>query len=123
MRETKGWDPTPYQWATAGYMGAIETGKTICGILFGGSVYLGYLSGINATEAPEIKDENRKEAIRSVRSLFWGFIERFGDTDCQALTGCDWSKKEDIKRYFKEKVYENTCYHQFEYVLDKCLDK
>ena len=104
-------------------MGAIETGKTICGILFGGSVYLGYLSGVNATEAPAVKDENRKEAISCVRNLFHGFIERFGDTDCHAFSSCDWSKKEDVKRYFKEKVYENTCYHQFEYVLGNCLEK
>jgi hypothetical protein len=111
----------PYQWATAGYMGAIESGKTICGFLFGGAVYLGFHSGLRATAAPQVKDEKRKEAVTSVRNLFQGFIERFGDTDCKTLTGCDWSKKEDVKRYFKEKIYENTCYHQGEYVLTKCL--
>ena len=92
-------------------MGAIETGKTNCGILIGGVVYLGYLSGINATAAPEVKDEKRKAAIASVRGLYQGFIEKFGDTDCKTLTGCDWSKKEDVKRYYKEKIYQNTCYH------------
>ena len=67
--------------------------------------------------------ENRKEAISCVRNLFQGFIEKFGDTDCQALSGCDWSKKEEIKRYFKEQIYKDTCYHQFEYVLANCLEK
>lgn len=104
-------------------MGAIETGKTICGFLFGGSVYLGYLNGMNATEVPEVKDEKRKQAITSVRDLFQGFIERFGHTDCQTLTSCDWSRKEDVRRYYKEQIYKDTCYHQFEYVLANCLEK
>ena len=43
MREDIGLEPAPYQWATVGYMGAIMSGRTICGILFGGTVYLGYL--------------------------------------------------------------------------------
>jgi hypothetical protein len=95
----------PYQWATAGYMGAIESGKTICGILFGGAVYLGYLSGVDAAGAPEVKDPKRKQAIASVRDLFQGFIDKFGNLDCTTLTGCDWSKKEDINRYLKEEIY------------------
>ena len=123
LREVKNWDPIPYQWATVGYGGAIDTGKTICGILFGGTVYLGYLSGINASGVPEVKDKNRKAAIESVRHLYQGFIEKFGDSDCKALTGCDWSKKEDVKRYFKEKVYKNICYPQFEYVLAELMEK
>jgi hypothetical protein len=28
-----------------------------------------------------------------------------------------------VKRYFKEKVYKNTCYHQFEYVLAELVEK
>jgi len=35
LREDTGWDATPYQWATAGYAGAIRSGKTICGVIFG----------------------------------------------------------------------------------------
>jgi len=70
-------------------MWAIESGKTICGILFGGAVYLWYLSGTGATEGPGVKDEKRKAAIRSVRDLYQGFIEEFGDTDRKNVTGCD----------------------------------
>ena len=123
LRGVKNWDPIPYQWATVGYSGAIDSGKTICGILFGGAVYQGYLSGLGATGAPGVKDEKRKQAITSVRDLFQGFNEKFGDTDCKTLTGCDWSKKEDVKRYFKEKIYKNTCYHQFEWVLADLLER
>jgi len=102
-------------------MGAINSGKTICGILFGASIYLGFLNGIDSSDAPKLKDRRRLNAIRSVNELFNGFIHRFGNTDCTTLTGCDWSKKEDIGRYYKDKVYRETCYHQFEYVVEKCL--
>ena len=123
LRGVKKWDPIPYQWATVGYQGAIGSGKTICGFLFGGAVYLGYLSGLDAAGEPDVKDEKRIQAIASVRELFQGFNEKFGDTDCKALTGCDWSKKDDVKRYYKEKIYKNTCYHQFEYVLADLLER
>ena len=123
MREESGLEPVPYQWATAGYMGAIMSGRTICGILFGGTVYLGYLNGLNTKYPPEVNDERRTKAIQSVGNLFNGFIERFRETDCQTLTGCDWSRKEDIKRYFEDKIYQDTCYLQFEYVVEKCLSE
>ena len=121
MREDTGWDATPYQWATAGYMGAINSGKTICGVLFGASIYLGFLNGIDSTDAPKLKDEGRLKAIQSVNELFNGFINRFAETDCTALTGCDWSKKDDKKRYFKDEIYKDTCFRQFEYVVEKCI--
>jgi len=121
LREDTGWDATPYQWATAGYAGAINSGKTICGVLFGASIYLGFLNGMGATNAPELKDEGRLKAIKSVNELFNGFINRFAETDCTALTGCDWSKKEDINRYFKDEIYKDTCFRQFEYVIEKCI--
>ncbi len=106
-----------------GYAGAIETGKTICGALFGGAVFHGFLHGENEARAPKVKDKNRNRAIDSVRGLFVGFKERFGDTDCRTLTGCDWSKKEDQKRYFKEKIYEDKCYRYVEYVIADCVSQ
>ena len=111
----------PYQWAAAGYMGAINSGKTICGILFGAAIYLGFANGRNSTTAPTLKDEGRLQAVKSVNNLFNGFISQFGETDCKALTGCDWSKEDDIKRYFKEEIYKNTCFRQFKFVIEKCL--
>ena len=102
-------------------MGAINSGKTICGVLFGSSIYLGFLYGKDSTDAPELKDERRLNAIRSVNELFTGFTNRFGDTDCRTLTGCDWSRKEDINRYFKDEIYKDTCFKQFYYVVEKCI--
>ena len=123
LREDSGWDALPYQWAAAGYMGAINSGKTICGILFGASIYLGLFNGRNSAEAPKLKNEGRLQAIKSVNELFNGFITQFGETDCKGLIGCDWSKEDDIKRYFKDEIYKNTCFRQFEYVVEKCLDE
>jgi len=121
LRDAVGWNSPPYQWAVSGYMGAIDSGKTICGFLFGGAVFLGYLSGANAIGAPVLEDPGRVRAIASVKGLFQGFIERFGTTDCRTLTGCDFSQKTDVRRYFNKKIYENTCYRQFDYVLKQCL--
>jgi hypothetical protein len=105
----------------AGYDGAIRSGKTICGALFGGTVYLGYLHGAGTEEAPAVGGERRARAIRAVGDLYAGFIERFGDTDCQTLTGCDLSKRRDVVRYIRQKTYEDTCYHYLAYVLAACL--
>ena len=113
--------PTVYQWATAGYNGAIGSGKTICGVLFGGAIYLGFLNGKDSSDAPTLKDEGRIKAIKSVNAFFNGFINKFGETDCSLLTGCDWSKKEDIQRYYNDEIYKNTCFRQFEYVIEKCV--
>ena len=73
------------------------------------------------TDAPKINDEGRLNAIKSVNDLFNGFINQFGTTDCYTLTGCDWSNEEDIQRYYKDEIYKNTCFRQFEYVVEKCV--
>ncbi len=118
----KGFDAVPCQWAAAGYLGAIESGQTICGQLFGAAVFLGYLSGENAEEGPGVKDEQRIRAIESVSGLFKGFLDKFGSSDCQTLIGCNYGKKEDRERFRAEKIYERACMPQLEYVLSYCLD-
>ena len=76
---------------------------------------------MNKNDAPKTDDDGRLNAIKSVNELFNGFINKFGDTDCYALTGCDWSKKEDSQRYYKDEIYKDTCFKQFEYVVEKCI--
>ena len=92
-------------------------------MLFGASIYLGFLNGKDSANAPKLKDEGRLKAIKSVHELFNGFINQFGETDCTSLTGCDWGKKEDIKRYFKDEIYKDICFRQFEYVVEKCINE
>jgi hypothetical protein len=113
--------PYQWQWATAGYYGAINSGQTICGILFGAVVFLGYLNGKNAEKEPSVKDAQRIKAIESVERLFKEFNDKFGTSDCQTLIGCDYSKEEDRERYRAEKIYEKTCFPQFKFVLSHCL--
>ena len=123
LLEAIGWDDAPSQWATAGYVGAITSGKTICGCLFGGTAFLGYLQGLNTSRLPDIENDNRTRAIASVEKLYQGFIEQFGDTDCYKLTGCDWGNRRDVVRYYKEEVYTETCYKYIQYVLTKCVEQ
>ena len=66
---------------------------------------MGLFHGMNTSQAPQIQDKKRTLAIVSVKNLFQGFIERFGDTDCQTLTGCDWSKEEDRNRFNQEQSF------------------
>jgi len=78
---------------------------------------------VNATQPPQVQGERRTRAIEAVGSLFRGFVERFGDTDCQTLTGCNWGREEDIARYKEEGTFKETCLHLVGYVLEACLDE
>ena len=123
LLEEIGCDDGSCQWSTAGYMGAIKSGKTICGCLFGATVFLGYFHRLSTSQLPEVDDEKRTQAIASVEQLYLGFIEQFGDTDCYKLSGCDWSIRKDIVRYLKDEVYTDTCYKYMRYVLAQCMEQ
>ena len=110
------------QWAAAGYYGAINSGKTICGILFGATAFLGFMHGSDAEDAPRVKDARRTAAIAAVNNLYKDFIAKFGDTECKALTGCDFSRSEEAGRYLRDQIFKDTCFPQFEHVLSFCLD-
>ena len=69
------------------------------------------------------RGEKRARAIESVASLYQGFVERFGDTDCYGLTRCDRRNPEDIERFMREESYRDTCFNFFAYVLAACLDQ
>ena len=118
-----GWVNLPYQWATAGYSGAIMSGKTVCGELYGATAFLGAIHGVGGPHSPAVDDVRRSQAIDAVGSLFRGFIERFGSTECAALTGCDWTSAQGLARFQQEQVFERHCCKQLEYVLAVCLDK
>lgn len=105
----------------AGYGGAIRSGKTTCGALIAGSIYLGCLHGADTDRAPNLPGERRIRAIEVVAALYRGFIETFGETDCHALTGCDWGVRRDIARYLRAKTYEHTCYRFLAHVVTACL--
>ena len=122
LSKARGWDPTLHAWVPAGYAGAIQSGKTTCGLLFGATIYLGLLHGGGEMGPPVAGSDARSQAIAAVHDLYRGFIVRFGDTDCQTLTGCNWGVADDVRRYYKEEVFSTVCLRQWEYVLEKCLD-
>ena len=115
----------PYQWAAAGYLGAIHSpgSKTICGVLYGSTAFLGFLHGRNQTAEPTVDDPRRKQAIAAVDGLFSGFLERFGATECHTLTRCDHSIAEENEKFRRDEVYMDSCLPQLEYVLSYCLEK
>lgn len=125
LRETADFPGVPFQWAASGYEGAIhsEGSKTICGMLFGGAAFLGFLCGRNEIAEPAVENPMRQRAITAVHGLFNGFLERFGATECHALTRCDHSIPEEVERFYAEEVYRDSCLPQFEYVLSYCLDQ
>ena len=121
LRETKGWPAWPFQWAVAGYRGAIGSGRAICGSLFAGTVYLGYLQGAGSAGDLLVDDDRRRRAMDAVGALYEGLVRRFGHTDCLALTGCNFGVQADRERYWRDKVYEAKCLTYCGYVLATCL--
>lgn len=115
----------PYQWAAAGYQGAIGSpgSKTICGMLYGGTAFIGFLCGRREVAEPAVDDPMRKRAIAAVHGLFNGFLERFGATECHALSHCDHSIPEEVERFYGDEIYRDSCLPQFEYVLSYCLEQ
>ena len=101
----------------AGYEGAIASGNATCGFLIGAAAFIGFSHGRHTDAAPAIDSEKRRQAIQATRKLFLGFVDRFGQTDCRILTGCDWRKKEEARRYYHEKIYLRVCMPQMEYVI------
>jgi hypothetical protein len=123
LLEAEGLPAIPYQWAAAGYSGAAHSGKTTCGILFSATIFLGLMFGQDSDEVPTVQDEKRMNAIAAVNNLYKVFLAKFNETECKALTGCDFSIEEEGERYIREEMYKNTCYPQFEFVLSYCLDQ
>ena len=125
LRETADLPGVPHQWAAAGYEGAIhsEGSRTICGMLFGGAAFLGFLCARGEMAEPAVENPMRRRAIHAVHGLFNGFLERFAATECHALTRCDHSIREEVERFYAEEVYRDSCLPQLEYVLSYCLDQ
>lgn len=92
-------------------------------MLYGSTAFLGFLCGRGESAEPAVEDPNRKRAIEAVNGLFTGFLERFGATECHALTQCDHSIPEEVDRFYSDEVYKESCLPQFEYVLSYCLEQ
>jgi hypothetical protein len=111
-----------YSWATAGYLGAIESGQTICGLLIGSSIAIGLRSGQKKNCLPLEDKKGRAGAVKAVKKLYEDFIEKFHSTECRKLTGCDFSNADDSIRYIEEEVYKNKCFVFFNFVMNRFIE-
>jgi hypothetical protein len=111
-----------YSWASAGYMGAILSGQTTCGLLIGSSIAIGLRCGQGKEGIPEKHEGERNKAIHAVGELYGGFLKEFGNTDCKTLSHCDFSNPEDLSRYIQNKGWKNTCDVFLKYVMNKCIE-
>ena len=111
-----------YSWATAGYMGAISSGQTTCGLLIGSSIAIGLRCGQGKEGIPEEHEQERNKAIHAVRELYSDFLKEFGSTDCKTLSNCDFSNPEELNQYIQNKGWKNTCDIFLKFAVNKCSE-
>jgi hypothetical protein len=108
-----------FSWATAGYLGAITSGETTCGLLIGSSIAIGIKCGLGKDSVPEDYPEERGTAIGLVSELYQGFREKFGSTTCKILTTVDFSDGDQLGEYIVEKKWKTTCDLFLDFTLRK----
>jgi hypothetical protein len=111
-----------YSWATAGYMGAIGTGQTTCGLLIGSSVAIGLRCGTGKNGIPEEHAADRERAVAGVARLYRGFLKEFGSTDCRILSGCNYADPEDVERRKRNEDWKETCDVFLKFVITRCAE-
>nr|MDO8133479.1 C-GCAxxG-C-C family protein [Candidatus Njordarchaeum guaymaensis] len=105
-------------WATAGYMGAIQSGNTTCGLLIGSSVAIGLKVGHGQETIPEENDKIRKKAVQEVNKLYKAFLQEFGCTECKKMSRHDFSNPESALRYIQTKAWKTTCDKGLKFIFD-----
>ena len=109
-------------WATAGYMGAISSGQTTCGLLIGSSIAIGLRCGQGKKEIPEEHESERGKAILAVEELYSDFLKKFGSTECKTLNqGTNFSNQEEMIQWAVDKRYKQTCDVFLKFVFEKCV--
>lgn len=106
-------------WATAGYLGAILSGDTTCGLLIGSCAAIGFKCGEGKESIPEENPEQRGTAIEVVTELYEDFKEKFGSTACKTLSKVDFSDGDQLGAYIIEKKWKSTCDIFLDYTIRK----
>ncbi|MHA1996260.1 MAG: C-GCAxxG-C-C family protein [Candidatus Hodarchaeales archaeon] len=107
-------------WSTSGYLGAIGSGSTTCGLLIGSTIGIGLQCGRNIGGIPEENEDEREKAIQAVNELYNGFLEKFGSTDCKTLNKVDFRKGEEITEWMIQRGWKQTCDIFLNYTMRKC---
>jgi len=111
-----------YSWATAGYMGAIQSGQATCGLLVGSSIAIGLRCGQGKKGIPEEHESERGKAILAVEELYSDFLKKFGSADCKTLNqGANFSNQEEMLQWAIDKRYKQTCDVFLKFVFEKCV--
>jgi C_GCAxxG_C_C family probable redox protein len=108
-------------WATAGYSGAILSGKTTCGLLIGSSNAIGLYFGLGKDERPEEDSDARGKAIQAVNELYKAFLEKFESSDCKTLVKLDFQNGDQVANWMQTKGWKKTCDVYMDFVINKCL--
>ncbi len=107
-------------WATAGYMGAISSGTTTCGLLIGSSIAIGFRCGRETDSIPEQNTKERSRAIKAVKNLYQDFLKKFNETECKKLSKYNLSNPNEAVEYAQKKAYKSTCDIFLNFVINKC---
>jgi hypothetical protein len=107
-------------WATGGYMGAISSGITTCGLLIGSSIAIGFRCGLGTDSNPEQNPKERNRAIKAVSQLYKDFLKEFNETECKKLCKYDFSNPNEAVEYAQKKGYKSTCDIFIKFVINKC---
>jgi hypothetical protein len=107
-------------WATSGYLGAIGSGNTTCGLLIGSSIGIGLRCGQEVNGIPEQNEDSREKAIQAVNELYNAFLTEFGSTDCKTLNKVDFRKGEEITDWMIQRGWKQTCDIFLNFTIRKC---
>ena len=110
-----------YSWATAGYMGAILSGQTTCGLLIGSSIAIGLRYGQGKKGIPEEHESEREKTILAVNELYNDFLKEFGSTECKTLNKVDFRKGEEFAQWTITKGWKQTCDIFLNFTIKKCI--
>ncbi|MEN8210093.1 MAG: C-GCAxxG-C-C family protein [Thermodesulfobacteriota bacterium] len=108
-------------WIPCGYMGAIASGQTTCGLLNSATAALGLACGKGKSGRPEENEAARDKAIALVNELYRNFIEKFQTTQCKTLLQFDFSTR-GPSQFMEAKIYEGKCDVFLNFVINYCMD-
>ena len=103
-------------------MGAIASGRSICGAVFGATVGIGFACGEKMAERKETAREARERATRMTGEFYKRFLKEFNRIDCCSLTGCDFSRPDEANRYYSKNIWADTCDKYLEFAIRTCYE-
>lgn len=105
MQEAWGFSWEDTRWAALPLGGGIGRSQSVCGALNGGAMAIGLQLGQRGLGRSELEGEARRRA----QEMMQRFRETFGDVDCRALTGHDFSEPDGYQRWRDSGLRDERC--------------